>query len=147
MSTPSANSARGSSADGVAWNLGDLYAGLDDPRIEQDLNQALERAKAFEIAYRGKIAGGPSVDLLLSAVTELEGLSEQMDRPIIYASLVHAALTSEPRHGALLARTRERRTLINKHLIFFDLEWVKVEDVDRPGAARRAGAGPLPPLP
>src|SRR5206468_8154717 len=32
------------------------------------------------------------------------------------------------RHGALLSRTQEQRTLINKHLIFFDLEWIKVED-------------------
>src|SRR4029077_13630372 len=36
--------------------------------------------------------------------------------------------TDEPRHGALLTMTRERRTEINKYLIFFDLEWVKVPD-------------------
>jgi oligoendopeptidase F len=140
MAALTSPSARESSADGVAWNLGDLYAGIDDPRIEQDLDTALGRAKAFETAYRGKIAvaGGPSAELLLKAVTELEGLSEQMDRPAIYASLVHAARTDVPRHGALLARTRERRTAINKHLIFFDLEWVKVEDAD----ARRLTATP-----
>ena len=33
-----------SSADGVAWDLGDLYAGVDDPRIDQDLQAALKRA-------------------------------------------------------------------------------------------------------
>jgi oligoendopeptidase F len=130
MSTPTTTPPRGSSADGIAWDLGDLYTGLDDKRIEADLDGALERAKAFESAYRGAIAvpGGPPADRLLKAVTELETLSEMMDRPIIYANLVHAAQTSEPRHGALLARTSERRTIINKHLIFFDLEWVKVED-------------------
>jgi oligoendopeptidase F len=130
MSTASLNAHRGSSADGVAWDLGDLYAGLDDPRIEADLDAAKERAKTFEATYRGTIAvpGGPPADRLLQAVSELEALSEVMDRPVIYASLVHAARTTEPRHGALLARTRERRTDINKLLIFFDLEWVKVED-------------------
>ncbi|MCI0458520.1 MAG: M3 family oligoendopeptidase, partial [Gemmataceae bacterium] len=30
--------------------------------------------------------------------------------------------------GALLSRTREQWTVINKHLIFFDLEWVKLAD-------------------
>src|SRR5437870_727499 len=59
---------------------------------------------------------------------ELEGLSEQMDKPLIYASLVHAAKTDDPRRGALLSHTREQRTVINKHLIFFDLEWVKLAD-------------------
>jgi oligoendopeptidase F len=119
-----------SSADHVAWDLSDLYAGIDDPQIGRDLEAALGRARDFESAYRGRIdvPGGPAPDLLAAALQELEGLSEQMDRPIIYASLVHAARTDDPRHGALLSRTREQRTAINKHLIFFDLEWVKVPD-------------------
>jgi oligoendopeptidase F len=124
------NLAPTSSADRVAWDLSDLYAGVDDPAIGRDLDTALKRAQAFESAYRGKIdvVGGPPAGALLTAVRELEGLSEQMDKPIIYASLVHAAKTDDPKHGALLARTREQRTVINKHLIFFDLEWVKVAD-------------------
>jgi oligoendopeptidase F len=119
-----------SSAAGVAWDLTDLYQGVDDPSINRDLEAALKRAQAFATAYRGKIhvAGGPSPTLLLDAVRELESLSEQMDRPAVFAGLLHAAKTDDPRRGALLARTREQRTIINKHLIFFDLEWVKVED-------------------
>jgi oligoendopeptidase F len=129
-----------SSADGVAWKLDDLYAGLDDAKINDDLDTALKRAQAFETAYRGKIdvPSGPPPALLLAALTELEGLSEQMDRPAVFAGLVHAARTDEPRHGALLSHTRERRTAINKHLIFFDLEWIKVDDA----AALRLCADP-----
>jgi len=125
----------GSSADGVAWDLGDLYGGVDDPRIEQDLNNSHDRARAFEAAYRGRIEveGGPTPALLRAAVAELEALSEQMDRPSVYANLLHAAKTDEPKHGALLARTREQRVAINKHLIFFDLEWIHLaEAVARP---------------
>ncbi len=119
-----------SSADRVAWDLKDLYGSVDDPQLGRDLESALQRAQAFETAYRGKIQieGGPAPDVLLAALEELESLSEQMDKPVIYASLVHAAKTDDPRHGALLTRTREQRTAINKHLIFFDLEWVKVAD-------------------
>jgi oligoendopeptidase F len=122
----------GSSADGVAWDLSDLYAGPEDPRVEADLDAAHGRARAFESRYRGKIIapGGPPAGLLLEAVRELEGIFEQMDRPAVYASLSHAAKTDDPRRGALLARTRERRTAINKHLIFFDLEWVAVAEDD-----------------
>ncbi len=119
-----------SSAVGVSWDLTDLYRGVDDPQIGRDLEEALRRAERFENAYRGKIdvEGGPESALLLAAVRELESLLESMDRPSVYASLLHAARTDEPRHGALLARTREERTAINKHLIFFDLEWIKVPD-------------------
>jgi oligoendopeptidase F len=119
-----------SSADGVAWDLNDLYCDLDDPQLGRDLETALQRARAFEATYRGKIdmQGGPPADVLRTALEELESLSEQMDRPTVYASLLHAAKTDDPRRGALLTRTREQRTAINKHLIFFDLEWVKLPD-------------------
>src|SRR6516225_7840603 len=113
MSAVATNStAPASSAAGVSW----------------DLDAAHGRARAFEAAYRGRIQAGPDARLLLAALTELEGLSEQMDRPAIYAGLLHAAKTDDPRHGALLMQTRERRTAINKHLIFFDLEWIQVPD-------------------
>ena len=37
-----------SSADGVKWDLTDLYKGDDDPQIQSDLSAALQRAQAFE---------------------------------------------------------------------------------------------------
>jgi oligoendopeptidase F len=119
-----------SSADGVAWNLTELYARVDDPEIDRDLQSVLTRAQEFERSYRGTInvPEGPAPGALLGALTELESLSEQMDRPAVFAGLLHASKTDEPRHGALLSRTREQRTAINKHLIFFDLEWVKLAD-------------------
>jgi oligoendopeptidase F len=118
------------SAAGIAWDLGDLYQNVNDPQIGLDLQTALDRARAFENAYHGKIdvPGGPSLSLLTAAVGELESLSEQMDKPLVYAGLVHAGKTDDPRHGALVSRTREERTAINKHLIFFDLEWARVDD-------------------
>ena len=125
-----AESKPASSADGVAWDLSDLYGGPDDPRIDQDLEAAHARARAFEERYRATIdvPGGPQPQFLLGAIKELEELSEQMDRPGTFAGLLHAAKTDDPARGALLARTREKRTTINKHLIFFDLEWIKVPD-------------------
>ena len=120
----------GSSATGVSWDLSDLYQGVDDPAITLDIDAALVRAQAFESTYRGKIdiPGGPSPELLQAALEETEALGELMDKPGLFASLLHAGKTDDPRNGALLALTRERRTLANKHLIFFDLEWIKVDD-------------------
>src|SRR5262249_7611888 len=113
---------------GITWNLGDLYQGVDDPAIDKDLQHALKRAKAFEKKYRGKIQAlkDSRAKLLAKAAIELESLSEQMDKPLIYAMLLHSGKTDDPRYGALMSRTQEARTEINKHLIFFDLEWVKV---------------------
>src|SRR5262249_32671657 len=110
VTAPASKTRPGSSADGVTWNLADLYDAVDDPRIGRDLDTARQRAATFEAAYRGKIdvPGGPDPDLLLAAVRELESLSEQRDRPAVFAGLLHASKTDDPRHGALLSRTREQ---------------------------------------
>ena len=133
-----------SSAAGVSWDLSDLYEGPEDPSIARDVAAAFVRAQAFEASYRGKIdvPGGPSVELLHAALVETEALGELMDKPGLFASLLHSGKTDDPKRGALLAMTRERRTLANKHLIFFDLEWIKVDDalaqslIDDPRLAR-----------
>ena len=104
-----------------------------------DLDEASERPRSFEAAYRGKIdvAGRTVADLLLAAVSELEKpfRADGPARPSTPACSTPPRPTTRA-HGALLARTRERRTAINKHLIFFDLEWVKVAD-DAAACARR----------
>src|SRR5471032_883522 len=51
-----------------------------------------------------------------------------MDRPSVFAMLRRSGKTDDPEHGALLSRTQEQRTEINKHLIFFDLEWVQLAE-------------------
>lgn len=129
-----------STAAGIAWDLGDLYAGVDDPALGRDLDANLRDAEAFGQKYRGKInvLGGPTADVLLAAVVELEALYERMAKPAVFAGLLHAAKTDDPRHGALVARTREAATAANQHLLFFDLEWIAVEDA----AAARLIADP-----
>lgn len=119
-----------SSATGVTWDLRDLYTGPHDPNLQRDLDEARHRAEVFERAYRGQIQSptGPTAALLATALDELTSISEQMDKPLVYAMLLHAAKTDDPVRGALLAKTREARTAINRHLIFFDLEWVHLPD-------------------
>ena len=116
-------------AQGVCWNLGDLYKGMDDPKLAGDMDQSLEQAVEFEKKYRNVISSLKPSDalVLLAAVRELEALYEVLDKPAIFASLLHAGKSDEAAHGALVARTREARTKANQHLLFFDLEWIKVE--------------------
>jgi oligoendopeptidase F len=121
MATPS-------SAAGIQWNLKDLYDSIHDGRLNKDMQESQQRAKAFSEKYRGKIQAGPSAEQLAKALEELESLSEQLDKPMIYAHLVHAAKTDDPQHGALLSKTREARTAANQYLIFFDLEWVALDE-------------------
>ena len=127
----------GGLAAGVRWDLSDLYAGPDDPRIEADLAQALAVRARFAERHRGGV-GKLAADELAAAVDELEALGERAARPASYAQLLFAADTSAPRHGALLQRVQERGTEIRNELVFFELEWVGLDD----GAARALLADP-----
>ena len=119
-----------SSAKGVAWDLGDLYAGTDDPALKLDLDQAKERARRFEEDYRGRIATatGPDAPTLLAALSVLESIQEQMARPAIFAGLQHAVKMDDLARRALRVMTQQRVVEVNQHLGFFDLEWIQVPD-------------------
>ena len=116
-------------SEGVKWDLGDLYSGLKDPRIERDRKNLLKRANKYEKTYRGKINSKTvTPKRLRSAVKELESISERIGRILSFAYLVFAADTSKPEHGAFLQSVQESATELRKHLIFFELEWVELSE-------------------
>jgi len=115
---------------GVAWDLGALYASPRDPRLQADLGVALERARGFAARYRGTInvPGGPTPEWVAGAVAEIEAIYEQADKPGVYAHLLHAADVRPPEHGALVAETLERQSAVRTEMLFFELEWVALDD-------------------
>ncbi len=114
-------------AAGVRWDLSDLYAGPDDPAIDADLERCVGQARAFAAEYRGKLGSLDAAELA-RAVDAYEALQEPAWRASAYAGLLFAADTSAPRHGALLQHVQERGTEIRNELVFFELEWVALED-------------------
>ncbi|MFN8628205.1 MAG: M3 family oligoendopeptidase [Candidatus Binatia bacterium] len=132
-------------AAGVTWDLADLYAGLDDPRIEQDLDSALQAARRFGATYRGTIdvRDGPSPARIAEAVAVMEAILEQAGKACAYAELRHAADVVPAAHGALVAMTQEKASAIRQELLFFELEWLAVDEaaaqhvVDDPVCAPR----------
>jgi oligoendopeptidase F len=122
-----ANADAPSSAAGVRWNLADLYSGPEDPRIREDAAGALEQARNFESDYRGRVAGLTAAELG-AAMARREALAVLAYRPLIHAQLLHAADSADPRHGALLAAAREQHSEFRNTLLFFDLEWLALEE-------------------
>ncbi len=111
------------------WDLSDLYSGLDDPRLQSDLDRVREQARAFEEAYRGKIAAPECTPATLrAALDEYDRLNRERARPIAYAGLQFSANTADPARGALLQRMQVENTGISTHLIFFDLEIGRIPD-------------------
>lgn len=106
-----------------AWDLRDLYSGINDPKIELQLKRSKRDAASFERKYKGRLkksAGSPGK--LLKILKDLESLYEGSAKPILYASLKFSESASVPEHGAFLQRMRAETTAIEQHLVFFDLE-------------------------
>ena len=125
-------------AEGVVWNLDDLYTGPEDPKFTADIDEALTAAKAFKANYRGKVASlAPGA--LIEAVKESERIESLITRAGEYAYLRFSTDTSDPSRGALLQKVQEQGTAISTEMLFFSLEWAAVED----GIAERTLADPV----
>jgi oligoendopeptidase F len=116
------------------WNLGDLYAGIDDPQVKRDLDRAAAESRAFEEAYKGKLAAladrpeaGPA---LAAAVKRYEVLEDLLGRLTSYAGLVHAGNTVDPARAKFYADVQERVTAASTHLLFFTLELNRLDDAN-----------------
>ncbi len=112
-----------------AWDLRDLYHGIDDPRIEATLSEQLKRADQFAEQYRGKINDPDlTAETLWNAIVEYEIILQELDKPLSYASLLFSADTSDPARGAFYQKMRERHSEVTIRLMFFELELMEVPE-------------------
>jgi len=126
MNDTASDSAAGPAA-GVRWDLSDLYPEPAEPAIERDLDGAEAAAARFAERYRGRVASldAPALAVALDA---LEALLEPAGRAGAFASLRFAADTSAPAHGALLQHVQQRGSAVRNAVVFFQLEWVALDD-------------------
>jgi len=108
-------------AEEITWDLGDLYAGADDPAIEGDMDAAEAAADDLDRDFRGRIAGLSAIDLGEMLQT-YEGIEDLAGRVGAFAYLHWASDTGDARRGALLQRATERGSRLNQKLVFVELE-------------------------
>lgn len=114
----------------MQWDLSDLYAGPDDPRLAADLEQARQDAAAFAARYRGtiEVPGGPAPQHVRAALEDLDAIVERIGRVEAYSYLRFSADTTSEASRNLEQQVRLAATEVQTQLIFFDLEWQKVDD-------------------
>ena len=118
------------SAEGIRWDLSDLYAAHDDPRIDLTIKDCYARAERFADRFRALMQDHETLtaESLLQALSELESIYETLGRVGSYAGLLYAADTAKPEYQDLTQRVEQRSTEIRNLLLFFELEWLKVND-------------------
>ena len=114
-------------AEEVAWDLSDLYASGDDPRIESDFAEAEAAAAAFRERYYGNVAT-LSAGALAEAIDERERIEAIATRALYYAHMHFSTNMADPTRGALVAKLGEKGAGLETQLLFFGLEWAAIED-------------------
>jgi oligoendopeptidase F len=113
------------------WNLADLYAGMDAPEVQRDVEAALRRSVAFEAKAKGKLAGlvtGGDGAALADLVVEYEAVQELYGRLYSYSGLVYSGDTTDPQRTKFYSDLQDRLTDASTHLIFFELELNRLDD-------------------
>jgi len=125
------------------WDLSDLYPGPESPALESDFAQAESKAKAFEAAYKGKLASLTGIQFG-RALAEFESIDESLARIGSYAQLLFSVDMDSPETARFYQGVHERVTDITTHTLFFELELNRLDEslVDSfladPAAARYA---------
>ena len=112
-------------AENVRWNLKDLYATVED--LDQDLAAAQEQSDAFAHRCRGQLSNWDAAQLA-AALEDYERLHDRIGRAYTYAYLHWTTETTAADRGALLQRVREAYNRISQTILFFELEWIGLED-------------------
>lgn len=121
------NTAATRSSDSVLWDLSDLYASPDDPRISADQTALTDQADAFAARYKSRIADLPP-ESLAALLTDYEALTDGIGRLGSYAYLLWSTDTENPAHGRLLQQVTEFSSDISQALVFFEVEYQAVPD-------------------
>ncbi|MCP4448080.1 MAG: M3 family oligoendopeptidase [Myxococcales bacterium] len=126
------NNSQGSSsksetgAEDVRWDLGDLYAGVDDPSLDADLEELLAMAKSFEEAHRGKL--GDTLGDALELDSKMTCLAGKL---MVYLFLMRSTDATNETLQQRMGQVHEAWSRASaNHMTFFEHELVAISDDD-----------------
>jgi len=110
----------------VTWNLDALYDSLQDELLQDDLDLCKQEAEMLKDDCRGKLADLEPA-LFARSLRRLERIQMNLGRIDTYAFLYFATQVKNDEAGAFLQKSKEDASQVNRELVFFDLEWAKMD--------------------
>ncbi|MDF2142201.1 M3 family oligoendopeptidase [Paenirhodobacter sp. CAU 1674] len=122
-----ANASAGAFGDLPDWDLSDLYTAPDAPEFARDMDW-LERACAeFAADYEGKLAGLDAA-AMAECIQRYEAIETTAGRIMSYAGLRYYQNTTDAGCAKFLADAQDKITNFTTPLVFFSLEFNRIED-------------------
>ena len=114
-------------AEEIIWDLTGLYANIDDPAIDADMQTLAAQAAEFNTNYKGHVAT-LDAEAMREAVETLIEIYDLQGRLSSFASLEFSTDTADPKRGALLQTVTEFNSRLGQQIVFFELEWNNADD-------------------
>ncbi len=114
-------------AEQVHWDLSDLYRSPEDPALAEDRKNILLEADAFAGKYKGRIGKLTKAEFLES-IREYENIIQKLRKIGSYSHLLWSVNTEDAALGKLVQEANELGSEVNQRLVFYDVEWLKVND-------------------
>jgi len=110
-----------------AWDLDDLYPGMESAELKADLARVEGLANAFSQDFAGKMATRSAEDFA-EALHQYEEINEILGRILSFAQLRHATAVTDPVIARFQQNINEKATVISQKTLFFSLEINHVDD-------------------
>jgi len=114
-------------AEDVLWDLSIYYSGIDDPAIDTDIEKVQSMADDFVAKYKGRVKDLTPTEMV-EAYQTIESIYDMNARIGSFAGLNFSVYSTDPTWGAFMQRIQETSAKLQQKLVFFDLEWNKIED-------------------
>ena len=112
------------------WQLDDLYPGPDSDALEADIARAEQQVEVLVAAWKGKLgeAAAKGGDELVKAIKDYEALGDLLGRIGSFAMLYYVGDTTDAARSKFFGDTQQKLTDISTNLLFFELEFNKIDD-------------------
>jgi oligoendopeptidase F len=114
------------------WDLSDLYPSADGPEFTRDMAELEAACAAFAAAYEGKLAALDAAGLL-ACVEEYQRIDITAGRLMSFAGLRYYQNTIDPERAQFMGNAEGRVTDATTPLVFFSLEFNRLEDAHLAG--------------
>ncbi|MFZ0546437.1 MAG: M3 family oligoendopeptidase [Candidatus Promineifilaceae bacterium] len=110
-----------------AWQLDDLFPGLDSPELKAAFQEIENKVQRFE-AYRGELSADMDDEAFMDILKAYEALYEDLTHVAYFAHLNFAADTQNQKIQSAIARVAQLSAEANNRTLFFTLWWKSVPD-------------------